>query len=124
MYVTQEKEKSSTAYNLPCVFKLHGEVDVERLKNSLQTIAARHEILRTDFIMENDLFKQKIHDKTDIDFAYTEDNDTSVSLLALNFVQAFDLSKSPLFRAKLVKKADCSILLIDIHHIVCDAISM
>ena len=123
-YLIQEMDRESTVYNTPGALKLTGEVDVDGLKNALNTIVARHEILRTDFVMEEGELKQKIRETAKADFVYIEDEKTPEKELIKGFVRAFDLSKSPLVRMKLIKREKHDLLLIDMHHIVGDGMSM
>ena len=52
-----------------------------------------------------------------------KDNEELESVID-KFVRAFELEKAPLFRAILVENREKTYLLLDMHHIICDGISM
>ena len=54
---------------------------------------------------------------------YEEAND-DIDSIVTSFIRSFDLGKAPLFRAKMVKAKDKNYLLIDMHHIIADGVSM
>lgn len=49
MYTFQQVEKKSTAYNMPGIFELEGEVHHDQLENAFKQLVQRHEGLRTYF---------------------------------------------------------------------------
>jgi amino acid adenylation domain-containing protein len=124
IYLINQMDVNSTAYNMPQKLKLIGEVSPDAIRKALQEMINRHEILRTDFIMVNGEPVQKIKEAAEADFAYEEDTKTPESELMKIFVKPFDLGSSPLVRMKLVKRQDHSLLMIDMHHIVGDGMSM
>ncbi|MCP5106995.1 MAG: AMP-binding protein, partial [bacterium] len=82
----------------------------------------RHESLRTSFIMMEKEPVQHIHDK--VEFKISTGRGPYNSFIS-NFVRPFDLSRAPLMRAGLVEVADGkSLLMVDMHHIISDGISM
>ncbi|MCL2841168.1 MAG: amino acid adenylation domain-containing protein, partial [Defluviitaleaceae bacterium] len=123
MYFIQQMDVESSFYNMPGALRLYGEVDVNKLRNSFNTLIHRHEILRTCFIIDEGGVKQKINDSIDADFTYVEDDETSEEELLDGFIQAFDLSKCPLIRMKIVKRKEYKLLLCDMHHIIGDGVA-
>ncbi|WP_116050590.1 non-ribosomal peptide synthetase [Amycolatopsis palatopharyngis] len=49
LWVLQEMEETSAAYNFPLVMRVHGALDVDAWRAALTDVAARHEALRTVF---------------------------------------------------------------------------
>ena len=123
MYVLQQFDSSSTAYNMPAIFQVEGEVSKERVEEVLQELVNRHEALRTYFeTIEGDIV-QKVNSTYVFAMEYKavcED----INLVAKAFVRSFDLGKAPLFRALMVESKYKTYLLIDMHHIISDGVSV
>jgi amino acid adenylation domain-containing protein len=113
LFFLNEFDKSSVAYNLPHVVKLHGELDVEKLNHAFNKLIARHEVLRTSFVMTDGRPVQKI--SASVNFRVETAYDIS------SFVRPFDISAAPLIRAGLISAEN--ILMVDMHHIIADGVS-
>ncbi|WMJ80684.1 condensation domain-containing protein [Clostridium sp. MB40-C1] len=98
------------------------KVRIDDIKNSLQMIDC-HEILRTRFVTKDGELVQKILDKVEVDYSYEENTD-EVSEILKNFIKPFNLDEGNLIRMKVVKSKKEYYLLIDMHHIVSDGMSM
>ncbi|WMJ80686.1 condensation domain-containing protein [Clostridium sp. MB40-C1] len=116
-------EKESIVYNMPACYKLEGRVRVDDIKNSLQEMIKRHEILRTRFLTRDGDLVQKVLDKVEVDYSYEESMD-EVSEVFKNFIKPFNLDEGNLIRMKVVKSKKEYYLLIDMHHIISDGMSM
>jgi acyl carrier protein len=124
IYLITQMEPEGILYNMPYNLKLTGEVRPEALKQALQKLIDRHEILRTSFVMVNGEPMQKILPHVEADFEYIEYSEETDGKLIENFIRAFDLSNPPLVRIRLVNKGDYHLLSMDMHHIVGDGMSM
>lgn len=111
-------------YNMPEFLKLTGEVRPDAMKDALQQLIDRHEILRTQFLMIDGEPMQKILDHAEADFEYIRDTETDEAELIRKFTRPFDLSRVPLVRVQLIDRGDCHLLNIDMHHIVGDGMSV
>jgi len=119
--------ENSILYNIPGGVILDKVPDTKKLEDCFNTLINRHESLRTYFVLKNDNVVQKIEDtidfKLEIDKTITSENNLRVSYDA--FVKPFDLSKAPLFRAKLVYlENNKALLFVDMHHIISDGTSL
>ncbi|MCG3399240.1 non-ribosomal peptide synthetase [Staphylococcus massiliensis] len=122
LYVLNEMEDTTTSYNMPAVFKIKGDMDVDRMEQAFKELIQRHESLRTSFGVIEDNPVQYVHDEVPFELVYTTANEQED---LEDFVRAFDLSKAPLMRAKLVKVNDNEhILMFDMHHIISDGFSL
>ncbi|MEM5623352.1 condensation domain-containing protein [Bacillus thuringiensis] len=112
-------------YNTPQILEVNGYLDLNRLEKAFQKLIQRHDILRTHFIMENGTPIQKITDSIEFLLEFEVINkELDIQQLLNEFVEPFNLSESPLLRAKVVQITENkSILIIDIHHIICDGVS-
>jgi amino acid adenylation domain-containing protein len=120
LYVLCQQDPG-TAYNMPAVLELKGQVNPSRLSKTLKKLIDRHEILRTSFETLEGQVVQKVHKSPPFSLGLTEGEEQTLAEAAAGFVQPFDLSKAPLFRASLVSWDDRQCLLLDMHHIISDA---
>ncbi|PCN44114.1 non-ribosomal peptide synthetase [Brevibacillus laterosporus] len=126
LYVLAEQEaQNGTSYNLPVGICIEGKLDYAKLREQIKHVISRHEALRTSFHLREGEIVQQIHDEVDIPLVYTEGTEEQLSSLTEEFVQPFVLSEAPLIRLQLVKVAEEKhILLLDMHHIISDGLSM
>jgi amino acid adenylation domain-containing protein len=124
---------SHPAFNVPVRFELEGELDRGLLKSAFDSLADRHEGLRTRFVEEDGKLLQVIAPETTFPLPLTNvshltGDELAAELNRLGSVEArtpFDLSKDPLFRASLILTAPGRhILQITIHHSVADGWSI
>lgn len=124
-YFLQQYDLDSVAYNLPQFLKLTGPLDVLKLQSAFQGLMDRHESFRTRFELHQEGPVQFIKKELIFDLEVTESNEKEVPKLIRDFVRPFDLSQAPLLRAEVLKLADEEhILMVDMHHIVSDGVSM
>jgi len=143
MYILQQLRPGSTSYNVSNVARVEGEA--EGIEPVLKKIISRHDSLRTAFELINDAPVQRIRHEVAFQIEYlnpgqAKDANTrdskqeepsaggiigAAGLEAANrFIRPFDLSNPPLLRAGLLSTAPGKhILLLDMHHIIADAIS-
>ncbi|WP_139488459.1 non-ribosomal peptide synthase/polyketide synthase [Brevibacillus dissolubilis] len=123
----------SALYNIPSATRLQGELNVQAWEQSLQTLIARHESLRTIFTDHHGEAVQVIHPEMDWSLTVTdlrhlgaEEKQAEIEKLAKQDAQQpFDLSQGPLMRASLIQEEETSfIFLFNMHHIVSDGWSM
>lgn len=123
-YLICQMNNNGTAYNMPGSLKLTGEVRADEIKDVLQQMTDRHEILRTEFLMVDGEPVQRILKTAQADYEYISDTAASEQQLMESFIRPFDLGRAPLVRIRMVKRKDCHILMIDTHHIISDGMSM
>lgn len=124
LWLISQANMQSTAYNLPAALLLEGILDKARLTATFQTLIDRHESLRTSFHEKNAQPVQQIQNK--VTFALQEiTGQEDVNTIWQSFLQPFDLTEAPLLRVGLVTMApDKYLLLLDMHHIITDGVSM
>ena len=122
---TSSENTSTTVYNMPFGIIFDKTPDLLKLEDSFQTLINENESLRTYFEVQDDTLVQKI--KENIEFKIEIENaiEKNIDNIYTEFVKPFDLSVAPLFRVKLYKFENGKVLmLIDIHHIICDGTSL
>ncbi|HEX5873990.1 MAG TPA: amino acid adenylation domain-containing protein, partial [Pyrinomonadaceae bacterium] len=126
-------ESRTPAYNIPIVVRLTGTLNAKVLERSLNGVVRRHEILRTNFRMVNGHPAQVIAPARDLEFAEIDLRDLPPSeragaatrLMTEEARKCFDLEEGALLTATLLRlNEDEHILLLTMHHIICDSWSM
>lgn len=124
IYYNYEVNKKSTAYNISMAFTVHGPVDKKNITRALRELIRRHESLRTAFEFRDGRLVQVIAEEADFVLAEVNCDDDAVQDAIAGLIRPFDLSKAPLMRAGILStRQGKTILVVDIHHIVCDGTS-
>ncbi len=129
-------------FNLPFAYRLKGPLNVAALRRSLIAVARRHNSLRTGFVWRNDEPVAFVAPPAEIKASFIVENlaagapagdARSKALLRRKAtlaaeresLKAFDMSRAPLFRARLLRLgAEDHVLLLVMHDIVIDGWSM
>ncbi len=126
IYILSKMEEGDTTYNIPTAMRVIGELDIGRLENAFKALIYRHESLRTSFQMLQGVPVQKIEETVQFSIKLCEREEAQVQDKVKDFIRPFILEEAPLLRVELVKLKNKNeyILLIDIHHIICDGTSI
>jgi amino acid adenylation domain-containing protein len=131
LWILCQFEEDSTAYNMPGAFFFMGDLKIEAFREAVKNLAARHESLRTTFVLQNGIPKQRIIEAGDfpppvevVDLRHLQGNEPEAEgrrMYVETANSAFDLETGPLFLFKLLRLDDETYLVIfNIHHIVND----
>ncbi|MFI6099350.1 amino acid adenylation domain-containing protein [Lentzea sp. NPDC051213] len=128
LWLLDQLHPGSPVYNVPYAFRLRGRVDADALAAALLEVGRRHEVLRTVFLDLDGDPRQVILPEPQFSLVVTQLDvavnlrDGFVSERAANAArEPFDLADGPLLRAELVVfDSRDALLLISMHHIVCD----
>eukprot|EP00833_Pecoramyces_ruminatium_P017973 jgi/Orpsp1_1/1192005/evm.model.d7180000089941.1 len=115
VYIDSIKNPNSVLYNIPSIFKLNKNLNIEKIKEGFNELFKKQEIFRTKY------YEKEIHGKTEI-YGYIDDKCLlkfeEYSYDNVNtFVRPFNLSEAPLIRVGFIND---EVLLIDMHHIISD----
>ncbi|MBP2000051.1 surfactin family lipopeptide synthetase A/fengycin family lipopeptide synthetase D [Paenibacillus shirakamiensis] len=126
LFVLHQLYPNSTAYNLPLALSLKGPIHFERLQGAIQALMERHEPLRTWYDWEEgkpiQLVKEEISFELALHHVQAADD---LNSLARAVIRPFDLRKAPLLRAFLATDGENQhTLMLDMHHIATDGVSM
>nr|WP_314491698.1 non-ribosomal peptide synthetase/type I polyketide synthase [uncultured Chryseobacterium sp.] len=126
MYYQQSLDPDNLAWNISTALQINNEADIPKLSDALQKLIDRHEALRTSFSLSEDGVVQKINNNVSLKLDVIKENEFSSQSDAFSgFVRPFSLSEESLLRCALfITKKGGNILFIDVHHIVCDGISL
>jgi amino acid adenylation domain-containing protein len=113
------------SYNVPFFLRLTGRLDVSALERALTDLVQRHEALRTTFIEVDGEPVQRISHRPELPFTVESlegASDAAIRQRAeVEVRRPFDLEHGPLVRATMLRvSSDEHVLLLVMHHIVCD----
>lgn len=118
-----------TSYNMPLRIDIEGDLDKKSLSDALVNLLKRHDSLRTKFEIIEGKCVQVLEEQALLKMEFGEVDPENLESAAKSFVRPFDPSKAPLFRVKLLAlknsvKNQKHVLLIDMHHLVSDGVSV
>jgi amino acid adenylation domain-containing protein/FkbM family methyltransferase len=120
-------------YHIFAGWRLKGPLDRQALRRALDRIVARHEALRTTFVSIENEAEQRIAPQQESRFQLLESElpaqigaqEELDRLIREEAAAGFDLARGPLIRGRLIRnEKEDHALLIAMHHIVADGISM
>ncbi|MGY1880771.1 non-ribosomal peptide synthase/polyketide synthase [Pseudomonas reactans] len=119
-------DPESTAYHVPSALRLKGQLDLDALQRSFDTLVARHESLRTHLHQGDEQTVQVILPEARIEIALVRSDEAQVKAqVEAEIARPFNLQEGPLLRATLLcLSEDEHVLVLVQHHIVSDGWSM
>ncbi len=122
----------SETYHIPVALRLRGRLDIAAWQQALDTLFARHEVLRSVFVaIDGQPQVELLPAASDLpmkkyDLRDAHDVDAQLASFSVQEVGApFDLARGPLMRSSLVQLADDEhVFLLTLHHIVFDGWSV
>ena len=126
LWILQQFQPLSTAYNMTNAVALAGTLNVQALKNALKSLVVRHDILRTTFSMQDGNLLQYVHESLDVSLQekYIAPANVEASIKGLAS-QPFNLEQAPLLRVALLHtEANHYVLVTVMHHIISDEWSL
>ena len=127
-------EPGSSAAHIPTALRLRGQLDTQALQQAFDALVARHETLRTTFVVEDERPCQQVHAALPIaieplhlpaGLAPEHHHAQVQALIEQQIARPFDLEYGPLVRlGVLAVAADEHVLVMVQHHIVSDGWSM
>ncbi|NEW06400.1 amino acid adenylation domain-containing protein [Paenibacillus sp. SYP-B3998] len=125
MYIMSVKGGKELIYNMSGQFIIEGTLDRMRLEDSFQQLIRRHESLRTAFKLIHGEPKQIIHPEVNFEIECIVSTGGDAEAQIRSFTRVFDLSQAPLMRAGFIElEPERHILLVDMHHIISDGLSV
>ena len=124
---------NSSAYNCPSAMRLEGRLDLEILESVINDLLKRHETLRTRIEVEDgspvqviDEWRWRSLEVQDLTNLTGEEREVEIKRITRAEARTeFDLRQGPLMRVKVLKLGtDEHVMLLTMHHIICDAWSM
>src|SRR5215212_5507323 len=129
LWLLDQLQPGLAIYNMPMPVRISGKLDVEALEWSLNEIVARHDALRTSFAMIDAQLMQVVTpfrrfklDCVNLSELHEDERESEARRLTVEDTETpFDLSIGPMFRVRLLSLSQSEhVLLLTIHHIICD----
>ncbi|MET9919969.1 condensation domain-containing protein [Streptomyces sp. NPDC006435] len=127
LWLHDQLEPGSTAYLVPLAVRIRGELDVALLRQALDAVVRRHDILRTALLFADGTLTQHVHEHVDVPFelidlsTLTDVRPAVAEALATATATGFDLATAPLLRVRLLRLATRDhVLVIVLHHAITD----
>ncbi len=134
LWLIDRIEQSSAHYNIPNALRLQGPLDVPALQRAFDTILARHEVLRSTLVMnEQGEPEQRVQPARGLPLAMLDLSGLPAASREAAVAQAlqsqsllpFDLGRDLMLRLHLMRLADEDhVLLLVMHHVAADGWSM
>jgi len=135
LYILSRLDPAGTHYNIPMLFNLDGEIASADLAQALAVMIERHESLRTSFVLVGDEPKQRVLERVAFELEVFRTDGRSgqggqsgqelIESAIKDFIRPFDLAVAPLMRAASMSlPGQRHVLMIDVHHLVFDGVSM
>ncbi len=132
LWFLAQLEGESATYNMPATLQLTGDLDLEKLQQSLISLVARHQSLRLSFPSINgeasviELATYNPLTITDLTHLPEIEQQAQIQHLAQQHAsKPFNLAQGKLLQVELLKlSADNYVLLFNMHHIISDGWSM
>jgi amino acid adenylation domain-containing protein len=129
LWFLSELAPTSFAYHVGFAAQIYSHVNVPALQRALQKMSERHAGLRTTFRKRNGIPVQEIHSNLLPGFEVIYLAPTDGATLRTKVIEAhkcpFDLERGPLLRVRLFTYTpEHHVLLLTVHHLVCDAWSL
>lgn len=129
LYFFEQLVPGSALYNIPLAIRLKGTLNLPVLEQSLQAIAQRHEILRTQFASQTGQAVQVVQPTVDLAVAVIDLQElppaAQVDAVQRHLIetaqQPFEISQPSLLRLKLLRLNPTEhVLVLVLHHLIAD----
>ncbi|MFI7633174.1 amino acid adenylation domain-containing protein [Nonomuraea sp. NPDC049400] len=117
LWILEQMEPGSPRHNVLATRRIVGTVAPEAVREALDEIVRRHEVLRTGFLSVDGMPRLVVHDRVHVALDVVDDHDDLARLASV----PFDLARPPLLRAVLLREGPQeAVLVLIVHHIACD----
>jgi len=129
LWFMEQLDPGSATYNTPAAVRLKGQLDEIALRQSINEVVRRHEVLRTVFPAREGNPVQEVRRAGEVELPVIglssmereEGQEQAKLVVEKEARRGFDLSEGPLLRALLVKLGEEEhVLMVTMHHIVSD----
>ncbi|MFE3384783.1 condensation domain-containing protein [Streptomyces anulatus] len=125
IWLQHQLHPDQPTYNIPVVVRLRGPLRVDTVDQALAMVIERHEVLRSVFMLDDEVLVQVIQPPAPMQLSVTQVRSDSVSdIVRAEATVPFDLAHGPLLRMRILRlNAEEHIAVLVMHHIITDAVS-
>lgn len=134
IWIEQEMEPESSAYNVPAGVRMIGEMDERRLEEAMREVVRRHEVMRARMEVKGGRVVQEIEGMekwegmrvVNVEEMGEEEREEEVKRIGGEEARRkFELRKGGLMRSTMIRKSEKErVMVIVMHHIISDGWSM
>ena len=124
IFTNYSKNPDTLAYNIPFEMKLSNSVNILRLKKALEEVINSDSIFFTKIFMKDGALYQKNDIKSEFNIDIYEVTEEEYKEKKLQVIKPFDLLNDLLFSINIFKTEKNVYVVINIHHIIFDGLSM
>lgn len=125
MYMLHMMDKKSLAYNTSLCMVIEGELDKHKLEAAFCSVVKENDILLSNYYMDGDDIVQKIDRSKEFHLQTYRILPEEMDSFIAEFIHPYNLANDLLIRAGVAEMGENKhILIIDLHHIVADGISV
>ncbi|MBV9821487.1 MAG: amino acid adenylation domain-containing protein [Actinobacteria bacterium] len=135
LWFLEQLTPGEPTFHMPYAIWLEGRLDADALQRAMDSLVARHPVLRTSIVAVDGVPEQVVADDGTVPIerlplpdAASDTDDArrrAAAIATERAVQPFDLARGPLLRALLIDAgADRWLLSLVMHHIISDGLSM
>ena len=122
LYLEWEKNRETTQYNMPYIYRFHG-ADVDRMVHALRQTVDAHCYMKVRLTIKDGELVFERHDDEVIGIVRTVSDVEPTIIDFQQRVRPFQLLDEPLFRIEVISAPDYLYLFFDAHHIIFDGLS-
>jgi amino acid adenylation domain-containing protein len=125
LWFLEQLRQGQQEYVVPLFLRVPAGTGTSAVRKALDTLAARHEVLRTRYVVQDNEPYQVIDEPGAVELTVAESGSAEIGLLRAELARGFDLADGPVWRALLVRRpGEDGLLLITAHHIAVDGRSL
>lgn len=131
VYLDSIRAGASTIYNIPAIFKLATCIDLEKLSAAIHAAFNAHPAIKCRLAVKDMDIVQMRRDEDAVTIDRIECGEDEISQEIKKFVRPFQLNAAegeavspPLYRVQIAKTPERLYLFLDIHHLICDGVSL
>lgn len=125
LFALTQREGAELPYHLAGVWRLQGALDVAKLEDAVHQVIVRHESLRTAFTVVAGKFFQCVVAEPRFSLDQLAWSSDSPEAVLEQYIAPFALREPPLIRVAVTSQGAAEhLLLIDVHHLAADGLSM
>ena len=127
LWLVHQQGPRGVEFSFPYRFAVHGPCDVDRLAVAIGDVVARHTPLRTTFALADDVLVQRVHAPDRAFFRHRRVRDAAEAdeWIADEVATPFDLAVDQPIRVRVYEIGpDEVVMLLNVHHIATDGLSM
>ena len=119
IFVECVSKPGTTNYNIPYLFKLPKDIDLNKLADAILLTINNHPYLKTTLFMNNDgdILARRNEVEAIVDRIKVRKIEPSM------LIRPFEILNGRLYRAEIYEALDANYLYLDFHHIICDGTS-